>query len=106
MARMRIISLPMSRAALNLVLFCVLSIRVFAVDSQNSYNLFARTNLMAWCIVPFDSQKRTPEARVEMLEKLGFKQKGEKGVSQLVCKLWPPSNEADYERLQCDNLID
>ena len=34
--------------------------------------LFSRTNLVAWCIVPFDSQKRGPEARAEMLEQLGF----------------------------------
>ncbi|MBI3414543.1 MAG: TIM barrel protein [Verrucomicrobia bacterium] len=36
-------------------------------------NLFARTNLIAWCIVPFDAQKRGPEARATMLAKLGFK---------------------------------
>ena len=35
--------------------------------------LFGRDNLIAWCIVPFDSQKRAPEARAEMLQKLGFK---------------------------------
>lgn len=34
---------------------------------------FARDNLVAWCIVPFDAKKRTPEQRVEMLAKLGFK---------------------------------
>ena len=28
---------------------------------------------MAWCIVPFDAKKRAPEARAEMLERLGFK---------------------------------
>ncbi|WZO97684.1 plastocyanin/azurin family copper-binding protein [Isosphaeraceae bacterium EP7] len=35
--------------------------------------LFGRENLIAWCIVPFDSQKRSPEARAEMLARLGFK---------------------------------
>ncbi|HTI69492.1 MAG TPA: DUF6797 domain-containing protein [Candidatus Limnocylindria bacterium] len=30
------------------------------------------TNLMAWCIVPFDSRHRAPEERAAMLEKLGF----------------------------------
>ena len=30
-------------------------------------------NYFAWCIVPFDSIKRTPEQRVEMLKELGFK---------------------------------
>lgn len=36
-------------------------------------NLFARTNLVAWCIVPFDAKKRGPEERAAMLEKLGLK---------------------------------
>ncbi|MBN8248509.1 MAG: hypothetical protein J0L84_13850 [Verrucomicrobia bacterium] len=35
--------------------------------------LFARTNLVAWCIVPFDSRKRSPEERAAMLERLGVK---------------------------------
>jgi sugar phosphate isomerase/epimerase len=35
--------------------------------------LFARDNLVAWCIVPFDVKKRNPEERAAMLEKLGFK---------------------------------
>src|SRR4051795_11843134 len=35
--------------------------------------LFARDNLIAWCIVPFDSKKRGPEERAAMLERLGFK---------------------------------
>lgn len=30
-------------------------------------------NLVAWCIVPFDAAKRTPEARAEMLDELGIK---------------------------------
>lgn len=34
--------------------------------------LFADRNLVAWCIVPFDSKKRGPEERAAMLEKLGF----------------------------------
>lgn len=36
--------------------------------------LFARENLLAWCIVPFDNQHRTPAERVAMLQRLGFKQ--------------------------------
>ena len=35
--------------------------------------LFGRDNLVAWCIVPFDSKKRSPEDRAEMLRRLGFK---------------------------------
>jgi sugar phosphate isomerase/epimerase len=36
--------------------------------------LFARDNLVAWCIVPFDAKKRGPEERAAMLDKLGIKQ--------------------------------
>ncbi|WP_397569818.1 DUF6797 domain-containing protein [Schlesneria sp. T3-172] len=35
-------------------------------------DLFRDENLVAWCIVPFDSKKRGPEDRAAMLEKLGF----------------------------------
>jgi len=35
--------------------------------------LFARSNLAAWCIVPFDEAKRGPEERAAMLEKMGIK---------------------------------
>ncbi len=37
-------------------------------------DLFRRENLVAWCIVPFDSQHRTPEQRANMLVKLGIHQ--------------------------------
>ena len=33
--------------------------------------LFARDNLVAWCIVPFDSKKRGPPERAKMLGRLG-----------------------------------
>jgi len=35
--------------------------------------LFRRDNLVAWCIVPFDANKRGPEERAAMLERLGLK---------------------------------
>jgi sugar phosphate isomerase/epimerase len=34
--------------------------------------LFAKPNLVAWCLVPFDASQRGPEARAEMLQELGF----------------------------------
>src|SRR5215218_6724742 len=36
-------------------------------------SLFARENLVAWCIVPFDAKQRGPKERAEMLERLGIK---------------------------------
>jgi putative heme-binding domain-containing protein len=41
--------------------------------AQSARRLFARDNLVAWCIVPFDRKKRGPQDRAAMLEKLGFK---------------------------------
>lgn len=36
-------------------------------------DLFAKSNLAAWCIVPFDEAKRGPEERAAMLEKMGLR---------------------------------
>jgi|GEM_PF-443510 len=35
-------------------------------------SIYANDNLLAWCIVPFDSKKRTPEERAKMLRSLGI----------------------------------
>jgi hypothetical protein len=34
--------------------------------------VFARSNLVAWCIVPFDSKHRGPAERAAMVKRLGF----------------------------------
>lgn len=39
----------------------------------SSHALYARENLVAWCIVPFDAKQRSPEERAAMLERLGIK---------------------------------
>lgn len=44
-----------------------------ADDVGATGDIFRRDNLIAWCIVPFDSQKRGPEERAAMLQRLGFK---------------------------------
>lgn len=51
----------------------VLFLRSPAAAALPAEGLFARTNLVAWCIVPFDSKKRSPEERAAMLERLGMK---------------------------------
>lgn len=40
--------------------------------SKRADELFAKDNLVAWCIVPFDSAKRNPEQRATMLDGLGI----------------------------------
>ncbi|MCC6490051.1 MAG: TIM barrel protein [Candidatus Hydrogenedentes bacterium] len=39
---------------------------------EGSTNIFERSNLVAWCIVPFDAKKRGPEERAKMLDRLGI----------------------------------
>ena len=48
-------------------LFCSLIFQAQAADN------FAKDQLVAWCIVPFDAAKRGPAARAEMLKRLGIK---------------------------------
>ena len=39
---------------------------------KDSPDIFARENLVAWCIVPFDASERTPGERAHMLNDLGI----------------------------------
>ncbi len=45
---------------------------LFACQPQVN-DLFQMDNLVAWCVVPFDSTERTPQERITMLDELGFK---------------------------------
>jgi hypothetical protein len=38
----------------------------------DDFRLFARSNLVAWCIVPFDAKKRGPAERAELVKRLGI----------------------------------
>ncbi|MGW8317462.1 MAG: hypothetical protein ACWGNV_17830, partial [Bacteroidales bacterium] len=42
-------------------------------STQGNVDIFDRSNLIAWCIVPFDAAERSPEQRAEMLDDLGFR---------------------------------
>lgn len=70
----RMIQLKPARAGVIVAtLAALLAAGLTSATAAGAYNLFARTNLVAWCIVPFDAKKRGPEERAAMLEKLGFK---------------------------------
>ena len=43
-----------------------------ASDPQTPPDIFSKSNLVAWCIVPFDVRHRGPVARAEMLNQLGI----------------------------------
>ncbi|MEQ1751568.1 MAG: hypothetical protein ABL974_19250, partial [Prosthecobacter sp.] len=54
------------------MLFRLLLFLLF-VGALSAADLFDKSNLAAWCIVPFDAKKRGPEERAAMLEKMGVK---------------------------------
>lgn len=41
-------------------------------ESGNTPSIYSKQNLIAWCIVPFDSKNRGPQERAEMLNNLGI----------------------------------
>jgi len=58
-------------------LFLFLSLLFIACSERRAAGdntLFFKDNLVAWCIVPFDSVKRTPVERAAMLKELGIRQ--------------------------------
>ena len=44
----------------------------FPADRPSNANPFAKNNLIAWCIVPFDAAHRGPVERAQMLKRLGI----------------------------------
>jgi sugar phosphate isomerase/epimerase len=63
---------PLLSAVLLVTLACGTNVPCHAADLPAT-GLFAKTNLVAWCIVPFDAKKRGPEERAAMLGQLGIK---------------------------------
>lgn len=53
--------------------FCLDHAPADQAAGKHGISLFNTDNLVAWCIVPFDAKQRGPEARAEMLAKLGLK---------------------------------
>jgi sugar phosphate isomerase/epimerase len=62
----------MRNAVLVILLFAALASLVRAAEPLSAAKLFARENLIAWCIVPFDARRRTPTERAAMLRELGI----------------------------------
>jgi hypothetical protein len=63
------IACPLS---LGLCLTALLGVSATAADPPAKCSIFAKNNLAAWCIVPFDAKRRGPVERAELLKKLGF----------------------------------
>jgi azurin/sugar phosphate isomerase/epimerase len=68
---------------------CLLFISAYSVGQLSAADLFDKQNLAAWCIVPFDAAKRGPEARAEMVAKMGIKK---------IAYDWRQEHVAEFER--------
>jgi hypothetical protein len=77
---------------------------VFCPDSQaqavrQTKPVFGRDNLIAWCIVPYDSKNRSPAERSEMLNKLGIDKLAYDWREQHI-----PTFDAELEALKNHNI--
>ena len=62
----------MQRLLILVLLACVAAAPASRPAETGGSDAFARDNLVAWCIVPFDAAKRNPQQRAEMLARLGL----------------------------------
>lgn len=54
------------------ILLCAAATLLLPTAGAAEPPAFARDNLVAWCVVPFDAKNRSPEDRAAMLKRLGF----------------------------------
>ena len=52
----------------------IVSCKSLKKENYSTTSLFQKDNLIPWSIVGFDVKERTPIQRLEMLERLGYKQ--------------------------------
>lgn len=63
----------MNRAVVILSLLVMGFLGACRTDKEKTAShLFDKENLIAWCIVPFDANERSPEERADMLDELGI----------------------------------
>lgn len=65
---------PVAIRSASLLAVLTLGAGTTATRAADRDRLFDRSNLVAWCIVPFDGRKRGPAERAEMVQRLGLTQ--------------------------------
>lgn len=64
----------MMKKMMSLIVLLALLSGCQSKKQSDTTDLFAKENLVAWCIVPFDAAARSPEERADMLDELGISQ--------------------------------
>ena len=59
--------------ALGIALCGLIHLTVTHAQESAAPKLYQKSNLVAWCVVPFDAKKRGPEERAAMIKKLGLR---------------------------------
>jgi sugar phosphate isomerase/epimerase len=59
-----------TRSNKTLIALTTATLLLLPASHAAAFELFSRSNLVAWCIVPFDAKKRGPEERAQMLDRL------------------------------------
>ncbi|MEQ8683976.1 MAG: hypothetical protein RIE86_01725 [Imperialibacter sp.] len=49
------------------------SLALMLLSNATAQSIYSKSNLFAWCIVPYDVKHRSPADRIAMLKELGFK---------------------------------
>lgn len=65
-------TMPKKLQPFALLFICLLLCSISFAQQRKGQSVFAKKNLIAWCIVPFDSKERDAEQRAEMLNRLGI----------------------------------
>ncbi|WP_339810838.1 hypothetical protein [uncultured Imperialibacter sp.] len=53
--------------------FIIFAFACLIVSHAGAQSIYSKSNLFAWCIVPYDAKHRSPADRIAMLKELGFK---------------------------------
>jgi sugar phosphate isomerase/epimerase len=90
------------KTGLQLILFTLLALVQApgqAQPNRDNSNIYAKDNLVAWCIVPFDVKNRGPVERSQMLNKLGITKLAYDWREKHI-----PSFDAELEALQAHHI--
>ena len=77
-------------------LLCVFLLALLALPAAEP--IYETKNLVAWCIVPFDNQKRTPEQRAAMVAKMGLTKVAYDWRQEHVANVSSPSSQRIISR--------
>ncbi len=93
--------IPRPRRLAALLLACLFAAPGATQSGSRTRALFARDNLVAWCIVPFDAVQRGPEERARMVKGLGLSRIAYDWRAQHVAEFADELSAYDAHGIEC-----